>query len=50
GIERTDRPEQVDSRPTARIPIVIFNDEASGLDCDISIMNPLAIRNTHLMK
>ncbi|CAN0356357.1 unnamed protein product, partial [Ectocarpus sp. 6 AP-2014] len=41
---------KVDSRPTARIPIVIFNDGASGLDCDISVMNPLAVRNTRLMK
>ncbi|CAN0516945.1 unnamed protein product, partial [Scytosiphon promiscuus] len=40
----------VDSRPTARIPIVIFKDRSSGLDCDISVMNPLAVRNTRLLK
>ena len=41
---------QVDSRPTARIPIVIFKDSGSGLECDISVMNPLAVRNTRLLK
>ncbi|CAM9353204.1 unnamed protein product, partial [Sphacelaria rigidula] len=41
---------EVDSRPTARIPIVVFKDGGSGLDCDISVMNPLAVRNTHLLK
>lgn len=41
---------QVDSRSTARIPIVIFKDGVSGLECDISVMNPLAVRNTRLLK
>lgn len=41
---------QVDSRSTARIPIVIFKDDISGLECDISVMNPLAVRNTRLLK
>ncbi|CAM9391220.1 unnamed protein product [Pylaiella littoralis] len=41
---------EVDSRPTARIPIVIFKDTGSGLECDISVMNPLAVRNTRLLK
>lgn len=41
---------QVDSRPTARIPIVTFKDSGSGLECDISVMNPLAVRNTRLLK
>lgn len=41
---------QVDSRPTARIPIVVFKDSKSGLECDISVMNPLAVRNTRLLK
>lgn len=41
---------QVDSRPTARIPIVMFKDLESGLKCDISVMNRLALRNTLLLK
>jgi hypothetical protein len=39
----------VQTRSTARIPIVIFKDPISGLDCDISFNNPLAIRNTLLL-
>ena len=41
---------KVDSRPTARVPIVMFKDGESGLQCDISVMNPLALRNTRLLK
>ena len=41
---------KVDSRPTARLPIVMFKDGESGLQCDISVMNPLALRNTRLLK
>ena len=40
---------EVQTRSTARIPIVIFRDPISGLDCDISFNNPLAIRNTLLL-
>lgn len=36
-------------RSTARIPIVLFTDPMSGMDCDISFNNPLAIRNTLLL-
>ena len=39
----------VQVRSTARIPIVLFTDPLSGLDCDISFNNPLAIRNTLLL-
>ena len=41
---------KVDSRPTARVPIVMFKDGESGLQCNISVMNPLALRNTRLLK
>jgi hypothetical protein len=36
-------------RSTARIPILLFKDGVSGLDCDISLENPLAVRNTQLL-
>ncbi|CAN0562850.1 unnamed protein product, partial [Laminaria digitata] len=49
-LSRNGGPLQVDSRATARIPIVIFKDSGSGLECDISVMNPLALRNTRLLK
>ncbi len=42
--------KDVDSRPTARIPIVLFTDPETGIECDISIMNPLAVRNSSLLK
>lgn len=41
--------EDVVPRPTARIPIVLFTDPKTGLDCDISVENPLALRNTQLL-
>jgi hypothetical protein len=41
--------ENVQARSTARIPIVLFTDPVSGMDCDISFNNPLAIRNTLLL-
>ncbi|CAN0346990.1 unnamed protein product [Ascophyllum nodosum] len=41
---------EVDSRPTSRVPIVMFKDGESGLQCNISVMNPLALRNTRLLK
>ena len=41
---------EVTPRPTARIPIVLFQDPQSGLDCDISLENPLALRNTQLLR
>eukprot|EP00604_Paraphysomonas_vestita_P004309 CAMPEP_0174825526 /NCGR_PEP_ID=MMETSP1107-20130205/42847_1 /TAXON_ID=36770 /ORGANISM="Paraphysomonas vestita, Strain GFlagA" /LENGTH=1022 /DNA_ID=CAMNT_0016057229 /DNA_START=951 /DNA_END=4020 /DNA_ORIENTATION=- len=40
---------QVEARSTARIPIVLFKDPVSDLECDISFNNPLAIQNTHLL-
>ncbi len=40
---------EVVPRPTARIPIVLFTDPDTGLDCDISVENPLALRNTQLL-
>ncbi len=45
-----ERLKDVDSRPTARIPIVLFTDPETGIECDISIMNPLAVRNSSLLK
>ena len=41
---------EVTSRATARIPIVNFKDSLTGLDCDISFNNPLAIANTKLLR
>eukprot|EP01041_Mallomonas_annulata_P004985 gene4985-9961_t len=41
--------ENVQVRSTARIPIVLFKDPVSGLDCDISFNNPLALKNTALL-
>jgi hypothetical protein len=40
---------EVNARLTARIPIVMFKDPVSGLECDISMTNPLAIKNTKLL-
>jgi len=37
-------------RDTARVPIVLFAKEESFLDCDISTHNPLAVRNTQLLR
>jgi DNA polymerase sigma len=37
-------------RDTARVPIVLFADPATGLDCDVSTHNPLALRNTALLR
>ncbi len=42
--------QDVDSRPTARIPIVLFKDPETGIECDVSVMNPLAVRNSNLLK
>mmetsp|Transcript_34349 Transcript_34349/g.64042 ORF Transcript_34349/g.64042 Transcript_34349/m.64042 type:complete len:326 (+) Transcript_34349:1778-2755(+) len=39
----------VQARSTARIPILLFKDCVSGIDCDISFNNPLAIYNTDLL-
>ncbi|CAM9446752.1 unnamed protein product [Discosporangium mesarthrocarpum] len=41
---------EVDCRSTARIPIVMFKDPSTSLKCDISVVNPLAVRNTQLLK
>jgi terminal uridylyltransferase len=40
----------VNSRATARIPIVMFEDSASQVECDISVHNELAARNTQLLR
>ncbi|EQC26676.1 hypothetical protein SDRG_15514 [Saprolegnia diclina VS20] len=37
-------------RLTARIPIVMFKDATSGIDCDICVENALALRNTRLLR
>ncbi|KAH9250924.1 hypothetical protein BASA81_011312 [Batrachochytrium salamandrivorans] len=39
-----------DSRKTARIPIVKFVSVVGGIECDICVNNPLAIRNTLLLR
>lgn len=39
-----------DSRKTARIPIVQFLDPIFNIECDICVNNPLAIRNTLLLR
>eukprot|EP01038_Epipyxis_sp_PR26KG_P004379 gene4379-6194_t len=41
---------EVTTRSTARIPIVRFKDPLNGLECDISLNNPLAVRNTQLLR
>lgn len=33
----------------ARIPIVKFDDPATGISCDICVNNPLAVYNTQLL-
>eukprot|EP01042_Synura_sphagnicola_P000622 gene622-681_t len=47
--EQSEMFENVQVRATARIPIVIFEDKLSGLECDISFNNPLALQNTALL-
>ena len=42
--------DSVESRATARVPIVMFVDPSTGLHCDISCGNPLAIRNTRMLR
>ena len=37
-------------RITARIPIIQFVDEKTGIECDVCVNNPLALRNTRLMR
>ena len=39
----------VSARLTARIPIIMFKDNVTGLECDISMQNPLAVKNTGLL-
>lgn len=36
--------------PTARIPVVNFKDVISGLDCDLTFHNPLALSNTGMLR
>lgn len=40
----------VQIRDTARIPIVHFTDTESKIECDIAFYNPLALRNTQLLR
>ena len=42
--------KNVQVRDTARVPIVLFADPQTGLDCDVSTHNPLALRNTELLR
>mmetsp|Transcript_16883 Transcript_16883/g.33597 ORF Transcript_16883/g.33597 Transcript_16883/m.33597 type:complete len:1369 (+) Transcript_16883:220-4326(+) len=37
------------ARLTARIPIILFEDHETQMDCDISMENPLAVHNTQLL-
>ncbi|OQS03776.1 hypothetical protein THRCLA_21068 [Thraustotheca clavata] len=37
-------------RLTARIPIVMFHDTTSDIDCDVCVENALALRNTRLLR
>jgi hypothetical protein len=37
------------ARSSARIPIVLFRDPATGLQCDLCAGNELAVRNSHLL-
>merc|ERR1711871_756890 len=39
----------VNARLTARIPIIMFEDSVTKLECDISLQNPLAVHNTGLL-
>ena len=47
---RPDQFAQVSVRDSARVPITLFKDVESGLDCDVSAHNPLALRNTALLR
>ncbi|ETV93101.1 hypothetical protein, variant 2 [Aphanomyces invadans] len=38
------------ARLTARIPIVMFQDIASTIECDVCVENALALRNTRLLR
>ncbi|GMH70660.1 hypothetical protein TrLO_g7070, partial [Triparma laevis f. longispina] len=40
---------EVVARLTARIPIIMFEDGVTKMECDISLHNPLAVKNTHLL-
>ena len=40
---------EVSARLTARIPIVMFTDGMTKMECDISMQNPLAVLNTGLL-
>jgi hypothetical protein len=39
---------KVEARRTARIPIIMFTDPSSNLECDICLQNLLALRNTEV--
>jgi len=47
---RADDFAELSVRDGARVPIALFKDLASGLDCDVSAHNPLALRNTALLR
>lgn len=40
----------MNARTTSRIPICLFVDATSRLECDVSVENPLAARNTALLR
>jgi len=42
--------KEVNARLTSRIPIVMFEDCETGIECDISMQNPLAVLNTDLLR
>lgn len=42
--------KEVNARTTSRIPIVMFVDPVTGLSCDLCASNPLALRNTALLR
>lgn len=41
--------KEIEIRSTARIPLILFKDPISNLDCDLSLRNALALSNTDLL-
>jgi len=50
ALEASEDVIELNLRDTARIPIVMFKDSVTGIDCDISCGNALAVRNTALLR
>jgi hypothetical protein len=42
--------EDVHVRDSARFPVILFHDKETGIKVDLSLMNPLALANTQLLK